>query len=175
MTDRVDLSPNARDFLHDSIRRDRSRRRRATTVLSVLLILALVGGEVAIIQQRATQEQQQIATARGLITQADATRDTDPRTALRLGIAAKRIHPGGEAHAGLVNTLADTPYAYILAGYSDLVSSVAFSTDERTLATSSYDGTVILWDVTDSALPQRLGQPLTGGEAAQVAQVVGSA
>jgi WD40 repeat protein len=49
------------------------------------------------------------------------------------------------------------------------VLSVASAPGGKTLATASVDGTVILWDLTDSALPQRLGQPLTGGEAAQVA------
>lgn len=50
VTDRVDLSPKARDFLHASIRHDRHRRRRTTTVLSVLLILALAAAGVAVVQ-----------------------------------------------------------------------------------------------------------------------------
>ncbi len=94
VTNRVDLSPKARAFLHASIRHDRHRRRRrrTVTVLSVLLILALAAG-VAVVQQRLGQERQRIAAARELVAQADATRDTDPRTALRLGIAAEQIRP----------------------------------------------------------------------------------
>jgi WD40 repeat protein len=42
------------------------------------------------------------------------------------------------------------------------VYSVAFAPDGHTLATASSDGTVILWDLTDRARPQPLGQPLTG-------------
>ena len=42
------------------------------------------------------------------------------------------------------------------------VGSVAFAPDGRTLATGSFDGTVILWDLSDPpAQPNRLGQPLT--------------
>lgn len=77
MTDRVDLSPKTREFLHASIRRDRSRRRRTTTtttVLSVLLILALAAAGIAVIQRRDAQEQQRIATARQLVAQAEAAR-----------------------------------------------------------------------------------------------------
>jgi len=39
---------------------------------------------------------------------------------------------------------------------------VAFAADGRTLATASFDGTVLLWDLTDPAPPRRLGDPLTG-------------
>jgi len=39
---------------------------------------------------------------------------------------------------------------------------VAFAPDGHTLATAGFDGTAILWDVTDPAAPRRLGGPLTG-------------
>ena len=49
-----------------------------------------------------------------------------------------------------------------LTGHTGIVCSVAFAPDGHTLATGSYDGTVILWDVRDPARPQRIGQQLTG-------------
>ncbi|MDQ3153956.1 MAG: TIR domain-containing protein [Actinomycetota bacterium] len=162
VTDRVDLSPKARDFLHASIRRDRYRRRRATTALSVLLILALVGAGIAVIQRRDAQERQLVAIARQLIAQAEAALDTDPRTALRLGIAARHIHPDGETHSSLVNTLTTTRYAGALTGDNSAVSSMAFSPDGHTMVIGSDDGTTALWDFTDPAQPRRLGQPLSG-------------
>jgi len=166
VTDRVDLSDQARQFLHTSMRRDRSQRRRNTTILSVLLVLALVAVVVAVEQQGAAQEQQRIAVARQLVAQAEAIRDTDPRTALRLGIAAHHIQPGGETRAGLVNTLSTTRYAGAL---TDPTSSVTFTPDGTTLATGDIDGAVVLRDVTEPAQPRMLGPPLTGHDGSVVA------
>ena len=49
-----------------------------------------------------------------------------------------------------------------LRGHNGAVTSLAFTPDGRTLATSSYDHTVILWDVTDPTQPTQIGQPLIG-------------
>jgi len=46
-----------------------------------------------------------------------------------------------------------------LTGYTDGVSSVAFSPDGKTLASGSYDNTIRLWDV---ATGRPIGSPLTG-------------
>jgi len=163
LTECVDLSPKARDFLHASIRRDRYRRGRATTVLSVLLVLALAAAGFAGIQQRTAEDRQRIAIARQLVAQADDSRDTDPRIALQLGIAAQRIYPGSEAQSSLVNTLTTTRYAGTLISHNGPVSAVAFSpADRNMLVTGSGDGTVILWNVTDLTRPHPLGPPLTG-------------
>ncbi|MGH3875366.1 MAG: WD40 repeat domain-containing protein, partial [Pseudonocardiaceae bacterium] len=161
VTDRVDLSPKAREFLHTSIRHDRYRRRRATTVLSVLLILALVGAMVAVLQRRDAEEQKQIAIVRALVARADATRDTDPRTALQLGIAAHRIHADGTTHDNLVKTLTATRYAGVLTGHHEAVRSVTFSPNGQILAGSDHSE-IVLWNFANPAQPRRLGQPLTG-------------
>jgi hypothetical protein len=102
VTDRVHLGRTALEFLQASVRRDRRRRQRATTILSTLLVLAVVAAGVAFVQQRAAQEQQRLATARQLVAQAETTRDRDPRTALRLGLAAHRIHPDRDTQFSLV-------------------------------------------------------------------------
>jgi WD40 repeat protein len=167
VTDKVDLSARARDFMRLSIRQDRRRRRRAVTVLSVLLAFALAATGLAYNRQQAAEERQQvaeeqerIATARQLVSQADAVRESDPRTALLLGIAAQHVHLDGETQASLVNTLTTTRYAGRLTGHTGLVDGVVFSSDGRTLATKGGDGTVILWDLSDRAAPRRLGERL---------------
>jgi WD40 repeat protein len=162
VTDQIDLSMRARDFLCASIRHDRSRRQRVIAVLSVLLVLTLVAAGIAVIQQRRAQERQRIATARQLMAEAEAARGTDLRAATLLGLAAHRIHPDGETHSSLVNTLAAGPYAGTLTGQKGSVESAAFAPDGRTLATGSADTTVILWDLTDRTRPHPLGPPLTG-------------
>ncbi|MGH3815400.1 MAG: TIR domain-containing protein, partial [Pseudonocardiaceae bacterium] len=162
VTDQIALSPTARDFLHTSIRRDRFRRRRGVGVLSVLLILTLIAAGLAVDQQSRAQERQRVATARQLVAQAGTLLGSDPRTALRLGVAAERIHPGGETRGGLLGLLSRTRYAGALTAHTDWVIPVAFAPDGRTLATASRDSTVILWDLTDPATPRPLGQPLTG-------------
>jgi WD40 repeat protein/energy-coupling factor transporter ATP-binding protein EcfA2 len=159
VTNRVELSATARAFLQAGVRRDRRRRGRATTILSSLLILALAAAVVAFIQRQATLQQLQVATARQLLAQADATRDADPRTALLLGIAAQRIHPDAQTRASLVTTLTTTRYAGTLIGEPSAVRSVVFSPDGHTLAAVG-NITTVLWDLANPAGPIRRDLPL---------------
>jgi WD40 repeat protein len=161
-TSKVDISPQANEFLRASIRHDRRTRRRTTTILSSLLVLALATAGLAFAQQSAAQHEQLIATARQLIAQSEAARGTDQRTALRLGIAADHIQSDSDTRVSLFNTLNYSDYAGTLTGHTGAVRSVAFAPDGRTLATGSDDNTVILWDMSDPNRPKRLGPPLTG-------------
>ncbi|MBV9142950.1 MAG: TIR domain-containing protein, partial [Pseudonocardiales bacterium] len=155
ITDRVDLSPTARTFLHASIRRDRARRRRVTTVLSVLLILALVAAGFAFTQQRAANQQRNVAVSRQVAGQALDLRDTNLALAAQLALAAYRLTPTPEARGSLLSVFA-APYATRLTGHADTVNSVAFSLDGHTLATASNDRTARLWDVRDLRHPVAL-------------------
>lgn len=111
----VTLSPAAGEFLRASIWRDRHLRRRAVTVLSLLLVAALVAAGIATVQQRTAQSQRRVAIGRQLVAEAEAVRDTDPTTALQLGIAAVRISTGSETRASLVDQLARTRFRATLA------------------------------------------------------------
>ncbi|MGH3778340.1 MAG: TIR domain-containing protein, partial [Pseudonocardiaceae bacterium] len=160
VTDRGALSPTAGEFLYTSIRRDRFQRRRAVTVLSVLLAVALTGATVAVIQRGAAREQLHLAASRQLLAQAEVLLDSDPQTALRLGVAALGVSPSGESRSSLFNLLTSTLYAGSLTPDTNSVSSVAFSPVGNILATTNRDGAVSRWDVTDPTTPHQLGQPL---------------
>ncbi len=156
VTDHVDLSSRARDFLRASIRRDRLRRGSALTVLSVLLVVALVAAGVAFVQRRATVEQRNVALSQQVAGQALELRGTNPALAAQLALAAYRLSHTTEARGSLLSTIA-TPYATQLTSHTNIVYSVAFSPDGHTLATASADRTVRLWDVSDPHNPTLLG------------------
>lgn len=103
VTEKADLSPRGREFLHTSVRVDRRRRARATTILSVLLTLALTAAGFTEIQRRDAQDKQRLASARQLIAQAESARNRDPRAALRLGLAAQHVHRDSETRGSLIN------------------------------------------------------------------------
>jgi WD40 repeat protein len=151
--------------------RKQNRRLRLLTIgLAGLVAVALVASVIAGLQTRtadqqrtAAQEQQRLATARLLVTQAEATRATDPQRALRLGIAADRIHSDSQTRASLVNTLTGTRYAGRLTGLTGDVK-VTFSPAGGLLATSSEIHTRVRRD-TSSGSEDGAAAPGSGGPA----------
>jgi predicted NACHT family NTPase len=80
--------------------------------------------------------------------------------ALLLAVEAIRVDGTAEAQASLKQTLvANPPLEAYLHGHTSEVTSVAFSPDERILASGSADDTIRLWDV---ATHHQIGPPLTG-------------
>jgi WD40 repeat protein/energy-coupling factor transporter ATP-binding protein EcfA2 len=155
VTDRVDLSLTARTFLRASIRRDRSRRRRTTLVLSVLLVLALAAAAVTFVAQRTAEHERNVAVSQRAATQARELRATNPALAAQLALTAYRLVPTPDTRGGLLSTVAN-PDATRLTDHTNAVKRVAFSPDGHTLATSSDDKTVRLWDITTPHHPRPL-------------------
>ncbi|HEX8867310.1 MAG TPA: WD40 repeat domain-containing protein, partial [Lentzea sp.] len=160
--DEAELSQTGREFLTTSRRRSNARRRAIISASAVLVVIALVAGVIAFVQQRSATEQALVATVRQLGAKAEAARDTDPRTALMLGVAAHKIHPDAESYSALQRTLTTTPYAGQLQGVSEQVSSIAYSSTGRYLAAGFNSGAVMLWDLRDPLRPRRVGDPFIG-------------
>ncbi|MFF2330762.1 MULTISPECIES: hypothetical protein [unclassified Streptomyces] len=153
----------------------RERRRtkllqRALAAVAVALCLTLVAAVVAVRQQRNAEAQQRVATARALLAEAGNLSESDPRTALRLGLAAHALQPSGDSRHRLFDTLARNPFR----GASELpvrtTSGAGFSADGRTLATKETDpARLSLWDTGRTPVPRtpsaRLacGAPEKGG------------
>jgi WD40 repeat protein len=153
------------DLVGEQIRQHRKRRRSialAAAALVILTLVSVIAAGVATVQRDRAEDQTRIATARLLLTQAQGLIASDPRTALLLGEAAQRIHSDPETRAGLGQLIRSTRYEGTLTGHTGRLLAVAFASNGHILATASEDQTVILWDLTDPARPQRIGQPLTG-------------
>ncbi|MFI1869160.1 nSTAND1 domain-containing NTPase [Streptomyces jumonjinensis] len=82
-------------------RRTTRRLRTLTGVLAVLLTLAMAAGIALWRQSALTAQQRDQAEARRIAAVAATLRTTDPRTALRLGVAAYRIADLPETRAAL--------------------------------------------------------------------------
>jgi WD40 repeat protein len=165
----VELDEEAGAFLDASARRvrtihelERHRRVRTITVLSILLVLALAAAGIAVWQQQSARSAQRIAITRGMVAQAERSRDQDPRGALQLGVAATRFDTNPQTQASLQQTLTSTSHFRTLRNHTSAVFGVAFAPDGHTLATASADRTVRLWDLSDWDRPRQLSQPLTG-------------
>ncbi|MEQ4724021.1 hypothetical protein [Nonomuraea sp. B19D2] len=158
--ERITLSDRATDFLTASVRRNRFRRARAVVILSSLLIAALIAAGLAFAGQRDATREQRRALARQLNAQAEGLRASDPRTSLRLGIAAHRVHPDAVTSSGLLKTLTDSRYAATLPGFESWITSVAYTADGRFMVTADHFGNVYLWDASGQGPPRRLGEHL---------------
>ncbi len=118
----------------------------------------------ATVQAASTQaaEQARLARSNQLLRQASARwQDKQFDLALLLNLAVAQASDTFEARRGLFTALADNPRLTTLRGHSKSVTSVAFSPDGKTLASSSTDNTIILWDAAVGAR-RPMGLPLTG-------------
>jgi len=103
------LTAPERSFLTASgaARRGELRRRRGLVgALATLLVLALVAGAVAWQQGRTSDRRQVEAEARRVAAVADSMRFSDPRTAMRLSVAAARLADTTETRSALIGAMA---------------------------------------------------------------------
>jgi WD40 repeat protein len=142
--------------------RERRRRNRTSTVLAVFLVLALIAGGLAIWQQQMARSAQYAAIASGMTAQADRVRDSDPRSALQLGVAATYLDGSPQSWAGLRQSLTATPRFRTLRTHAGEVPAIAYAADGRIMAAGE-DGSITWWDVGERDHPQQpLRQALAG-------------
>ncbi|WP_432037917.1 hypothetical protein [Streptomyces cucumeris] len=150
------LTALERDFLDQSTRAEHRRSRRArslTVILATLLVLALIATGIAFYQQhtattaqRAALTAQHAAQSRQLAAQSVNLQDSNPDLASLLAVKAWKTRHTAEA-AGALYAAPAVPLRHRLTGPGGSVESLRFSTDGQTLAISSDDDTVRLWDV----------------------------
>ncbi|MBI5715076.1 MAG: hypothetical protein HZC38_16890, partial [Chloroflexi bacterium] len=142
-------------------RRASERRRNAfvigaAAIAVVMTLLGLFGLNRSQEAQAATaevakveaQKQAKIALSRQLAAQAQTHLSDGLDLALLLGVEANRPPNTLEARDVLYKGLNQNPFSPVfLWGHKYSVTSVAFSADGKTLASGSYDKTIILWDL----------------------------
>ncbi|MFJ1595109.1 hypothetical protein ACIOD0_33460 [Kitasatospora albolonga] len=166
------LTSTERAFLEASVaayeRERRTAVRTARTLrglvaaLSVLLCLAVVAGLTAWQQSRTADRRATEAEARRIAAVADTLRRSDPRTALRLSVAAWRIADVPETREALYGAAAQRDQDLLTAGSPELAEDTndtwrRLSQDGRTLTVVGPDRTR-RWDVaTGRPLPDLAG------------------
>ena len=156
VSDRVELSGQARTFLRASIRRDRRRRGRSTAILSILLVLALIAAGVAFTQRqvaldRGSRLNTQLAAANAELLGRDAlTRASDdPVFATKMALAAWRSDPTNPtAHAALAQQYATMRSVdSVFSGFTGKpIDGLQASRDGQTLLLTAADDVVVITD-----------------------------
>jgi WD40 repeat protein len=110
--------------------------------------------------QQEAKKQKKLAWNGELSAQSVAMRDRNFQLSLLLGIEAYKSLVTIQSWGALMdNVQAHSQLLAYLSGHSSGIASVAFSPDGKTLASGSYEGTVILWDLATGKL---IGQLLSG-------------
>ena len=155
------------DAAHHAARRSTRRRRGAFAILVLLTALAVAASGFAFSQRAAAVQQRDQASYNQVVAEALQYGTSNTPLAAQLNLAAYRIQPTPDLVSRLLNA-ENTPLPAQLSTGAGLVSSVAFSPDGHTLASSNASGTIRRWNVADPAYASPLRQPLTADVAAQI-------
>ena len=152
-----------RAFVEQSRRAATGRRRVRSAVGAAALLLVAGLATLAIVQRRDAAANARSASALAVAADSSSLLHARPDMALLLAFQAYRLSPTPAVRGSVVMALraVRTPGTIaILHGHTSAVYGVAFSPDGRTLASSSADAGVRLWDVRTH---RQLGAPLRRG------------
>jgi WD40 repeat protein len=156
------------DFIVKSRRRASKRRRNIVIgtvgIIVVLLFFAIFAGwqlqiakektkeaivnkEFAEEQKSIAEEKQKEANARRLAVIADAVVKDNPTLALRIAEKAWRLHKNPAVNDTFYKIYRENSFYKIIVKYDNILSSMAFSSDGKTVLTGSYDNTARLWNL----------------------------
>ena len=140
----------------EDVRQQRRTRRIVRAVIAALSVLVLLASALAVLfhgeRQTAIQQRQEAITERDiaisgeLVSDSEATGDSDATVSQLESIAAWGIYPSPQSYYAML-TAAASPEIATLTGGSRAVSSVAFSPDGKTLATGDLDGMAKVWNL----------------------------
>jgi WD40 repeat protein len=152
-------------LIGDDVRLHRRNRRLAAGTIAVLTALALV--VTALVGVVRSQEAQATGiraarAAAGMVAEADAIRERDPRTALQLDVAAHHLDPTPQTEAGLVQGLT-APFLAELPGHTAAVTDIVWSSDGARFATADGTGRVVVREPRGADVAVQVGPPFELG------------
>ncbi|WP_112467397.1 caspase, EACC1-associated type [Streptomyces triticisoli] len=160
---RLPVRQVVRDFVAASGHAQQRRRFVTRAWIAGLSALSLVAASLfgwAFHENQRAASREESLIARELATQADAMREGDPQTALRLSLAAYRTAVTPETRSSLYTAATTVAPTRLVPKepYRKPVLNVAYSPDGKVLAASHRGGRVQLWDLSEPAVPVEAGR-----------------
>ncbi|MEV1177714.1 hypothetical protein AB0J09_55945, partial [Nonomuraea sp. NPDC049784] len=141
------LNQLERDFVNDSVALSKQRRKLlapALAALGAVLAVAVTLSVVSVHGQNQLRRQLIEANARAVAARAEALRSSDPRTAMRLSVAAWKLSPVFEARAALQASLVQPELGTFTDPAADMRARYLLRGDELVKWGT---GAVVVWDV----------------------------